>query len=113
MAELRRHDLVRTRRGPDGGYWLARPADQITLAEVIIAVDGSLSDVRGVQPEQVRYAEPGVALRDVWLAVRRALEQVLLTTTVADVANGSLPDGVIELLPPASRCAAKLGRPSA
>ena len=94
LLELRHAGLVRSQRGADGGYWLARPPEEITLAEVIRSVEGPIANVRGERPEQVEY--PGVAepLRDVWIAVRASLRGVLETTTVADLASGELPPSV-------------------
>ena len=61
MADLRNAGLVRSRRGVDGGYWLGRPAEEITIADVIRAVDGPLAAVRGVRPEGVAYGGVGRA----------------------------------------------------
>ncbi len=91
LADLRNSGLVASRRGADGGYWLARPAAQISLADVIRAVDGPLAAVRGQRSEQVEYAGSAESLRDVWVAVRASLRNVLERTTLADVAAGSLP----------------------
>jgi Rrf2 family protein len=91
LLELRHHGLVQSRRGVDGGYWLARPAAEITLAEVIRAVEGPLANVRGIRPERVEYEGPAVRLQEVWIAVRANLRSVLETATLADVASGELP----------------------
>jgi Rrf2 family protein len=85
---------VQSQRGADGGYWLARPPAEITLAEVIRAVEGPIANVRGERPEQVEYAGAAEALREVWIAVRGNLRAVLETTTLADLAAGQLPDEV-------------------
>ena len=94
LAELRRAGIVESRRGAAGGYLLARPPEEISLADVIRAVEGPIANVRGERPEQVEY--PGVAepLRDVWIAVRGNLRAVLETVTLADIAAGRLPDEV-------------------
>ena len=97
LLELRHHGLVRSQRGVEGGYWLARPADEITLAEVIRGVEGPLANVRGVRPEATDYAGAAGHLREVWIAVRANLRAVLETTTLADVARGELPDGLTAL----------------
>jgi Rrf2 family protein len=97
LADLRNAGLVGSRRGAEGGYWLARPADEITLADVIRAVDGPLANVRGVRSEQVTYDGSAERLRDVWVAVRAALRNVLERVTLADVASGELPESVAEL----------------
>src|SRR5947207_8689881 len=97
MTDLRQAGLVRSQRGAEGGYWLARPADEITLAQVIRAVEGPLANVRGRRSEEVEYGGSAVALREVWIAVRASLRNVLESVTVADVARGELPDAVAAL----------------
>ncbi len=97
LTELRRAELVATQRGAEGGYRLARPADEITLADVIRAVDGPLANVRGERPDTLVYTGAAEPLRDVWLAVRASLRAVLETVTLADLAAGRLPDEVAEL----------------
>jgi Rrf2 family protein len=94
MADLRNAGLVRSQRGADGGYWLARPADEIALAQVIRAVDGPLANVRGLRSEEVAYSGSAEPLRDVWVAVRASLRRVLEAVTLADVARGELPPEV-------------------
>jgi Rrf2 family protein len=98
LGDLRQAGLVRSQRGADGGYWLARPADEITLADVIRAVEGPLANVRGVRPDSVTYPGAAEPLRDVWIAVRASLRSVLEAVTVADVAGGDLPPVVRELV---------------
>jgi Rrf2 family protein len=88
---------VRSQRGVEGGYWLARAADEITVAEVVRAVEGPIANVRGVGPEQVEYAGSAERLRDVWIAVRANLRAVLEHVTIADVARGELPRSIEEL----------------
>ena len=97
LRDLREAGIVRSLRGADGGYWLARPADRITVAEVIRAVDGPLARVRGVRPEELEYAGAARALQEVWIAVRANLREVLDAVTLADVAGGTLPARVTEL----------------
>jgi Rrf2 family protein len=97
LGDLRQAGVVRSQRGAEGGYWLARPAREITLAEVIRAVEGPIANVRGMPPQEVEYAGPAEALRDVWIAVRASLRSVLEATTLADVAGGELPDAVRDL----------------
>ena len=91
LIELRHHGLVRSQRGPEGGYWLERPAAQVTIAEVIRAVEGQLANIHESAPEDLHYPGPAERLRDVWVAVRASLRAVLEETTVAEVASGSLP----------------------
>jgi Rrf2 family protein len=94
LADLRNGGLVASKRGADGGYWLARPADEITLADVIRAVDGPLANVRGLRSEQVSYQGSAERMRDVWVAVRASLRAVLEQVTLADLARGELPASV-------------------
>ena len=94
LLELRHDGLVSSQRGAEGGYWLARPPEEITLADVIRAVDGPLANVRGSRPESVEYRGPAVRLRDVWIAVRANLRAVLESVTLADLAAGNLPDEI-------------------
>jgi Rrf2 family protein len=91
LLELRHAGLVQSQRGAEGGYWLARPAAEITLAEVIRAVEGPLANVRGTRPEAVEYTGSAEALGRVWIAVRANLRAVLEAITLADVARGELP----------------------
>jgi Rrf2 family protein len=98
LGDLRQAGLVRSQRGAEGGYWLARPADEITLAEVIRAVEGPLANVRGVRPDSITYQGAAEPLRDVWIAVRASLRSVLETVTLADIAGGELPPFVRELV---------------
>lgn len=98
LADLRRAGLVRSQRGSDGGYWLARPAADVTVADVIRAVEGPLADVHGTPPESVAYSGAAGHLQDVWIATRAALRTVLEEVTVADVVSGTLPDEARRLL---------------
>jgi Rrf2 family protein len=97
LIEMRHHGLVRSQRGRDGGYWLAKGADEISIADVVRAVEGPLAHVRGEPPEEVHYEGAAEALEHVWIAVRASLRSVLEHTTVADVASGRLPRDVAEL----------------
>ncbi|MED7952549.1 RrF2 family transcriptional regulator [Streptomyces sp. BE303] len=94
LRELRQHRLVRSVRGPEGGYALARPAAEITLADVIRAVDGSLANVRDLSLTGLDYPGAAAQLPDVWRAVRVSLRQVLEHVTLEDLARGQLPEGV-------------------
>ena len=98
LGDLRHAGLVRSQRGAEGGYWLARPADEITLAEIIRAVEGPLANVRGVRPDAITYQGAAEPLKDVWIAVRASLRSVLEGVTLADVASGELPEVVRELV---------------
>jgi len=94
LSELRVAGVVRSQRGTDGGYRLAREPRRITIADIIRAVEGPLATVRGGKPEEAEY--PGVAsqLPRVWIAVRKNLRNVVEHVTVADVARASLPDSI-------------------
>ena len=97
LGELRVHGLVHSRRGSDGGYWLARSADDVTLAEIIRAVEGPLATVRGEAADEIEYRGGSKPLRDVWLALRANIRQVLETVTLAAVVAGELPQPVLGL----------------
>lgn len=94
LRELRLAHLVRSVRGPAGGYVLAQPADEITLASVIRAMDGPLANVRDLRLSDLEYPGAAAVLPDVWRAVRTSLRQVLETTTFAELAAGTLPEVV-------------------
>ncbi len=97
LLELKHAGLVRTQRGASGGYWLARPAAEINLAEIIRVVEGPLANVRGEWPEDVEYTGAARPLREVWIAVRANLRAVLETVTLADLARDEIPQDVHEL----------------
>ena len=97
LVDLKHAGLVRSQRGVEGGYWLARPPSEITLADVIRAAEGPIANVRGVPPNEVSYVGSAERLRDVWIAVRASLRSVLEEVTVADVARGDLPASIEEL----------------
>jgi Rrf2 family protein len=97
LSDLRNAGIVASRRGADGGYWLARRAEDVSLADVIRAVDGPLANVRGVRSEQIAYKGSAEPLREVWVAVRASLRSVLEQVSLADLARGDLPDNVREL----------------
>jgi Rrf2 family protein len=94
LLQLRRAGIVESQRGPEGGYWLARPADAISLADVIRAIDGPLANIRGQRPEDVGYHGAAAALQEVWIALRASERQILELVTIADVAAGKLPKRV-------------------
>jgi Rrf2 family protein len=98
LGDLRTARLVSSRRGALGGHVLARDPATISIADVIRAVEGPLADVRGTPPEDISYPGASAALRDVWLATRVALREVLEETTIADVARGELPAHVTAAL---------------
>ena len=85
---------MRSQRGSEGGYWLAQPAEDITLADVIRAVEGPLAAVRGEAPEDVEYPGPAKDLQDIWIAVRASVRAVVEHVTLADLASGNMPDEI-------------------
>ena len=94
LADLKRAGIVQSRRGSGGGHLLARPADEIAIADVIRAVEGPLANVRGISPDALEYPGASARLRDVWVAVRANLRSVLEQVTLADLARGELPASV-------------------
>lgn len=98
LSELRAAGVVASRRGADGGYWLAMDPAAVHLADIIRVVEGPLAAVRGVRPTDAEFEGSAVPLRDVWVATRAALRRVLDQVTVADVVAGALPAGVRDLL---------------
>src|SRR5438874_13570928 len=98
LTELKHARIVQSHRGADGGYGLARPSGEITLAEVIRAVEGPLANVHEARPEELEYPGPAGPLRDVWIAVRANLRAVLESVTLADLASGELPTTIERLL---------------
>ena len=92
LSDLRQSGLVRSQRGAEGGYWLARPAHEITVADIMRAVDGPLATVRGQRPEDVDYLGAAEPLQRVWIAVRHNLREVTENVTVADIGSGELPE---------------------
>lgn len=97
MLELKHAGIVKSLRGADGGYSLARPANDISIADVIRAVEGPLAHVRGERVETVEYSGAATKLRDVWVAVRASLREVLETTSLQDLVDDDLPERVVEL----------------
>ncbi len=98
LGELRRAGLLRSQRGPEGGYRLARPADAISIADVIRALDGELANVRGSRPENLEYTGAAEALQQVWIALRASERQILEGVTLAHVASNEMPDLVAGLV---------------
>ncbi len=94
LADMRHAGLITSRRGAEGGYWLARPAEEITVADIIRAVEGPLASVRGGRPEDVDYAGTAEPLQRVWISVRASLRRVVENVTLADLASGKLPKDV-------------------
>ncbi len=97
LGELRHAGVVRSHRGAEGGFRLARPAEEVTVADVIRAVEGPLASVRGGPPEDASYDGAATALPQVWIAVRANLRRVVERVTIADIAHSELPASVLEL----------------
>jgi Rrf2 family protein len=97
LGDLRQAGLVVSQRGPEGGYRLERDAGQISVAEIIRAVDGPLASVRGERPESMSYAGPAEHLAPVWLALRASVRAVLERVTLKDIVDGKIPPEVAEL----------------
>jgi Rrf2 family protein len=97
LNQLRRAGLVTSQRGSEGGYRLARPASEVSLADVMRAVEGPLAEVRGDRPEAAIYKGSAEHLQEVWVAVRASLRSVLENVTLADVVSGRLPPEVRSL----------------
>jgi Rrf2 family protein len=98
LLDLKRHELVKAKRGVRGGYWLARKPEDITVADVIRAVEGPLANIHDISPEATEYPGNAAHLRDVWVAVRANLRAVLEDISLADVQAGRLPPAVTRLL---------------
>lgn len=97
LTALRTDRLVRSQRGRDGGYELARPATEISIADVLRCIDGPLASVRDIGLGDLPYSGPTAALTDVWRALRASMRSVLEETSLADVATGGLPVHVADL----------------
>jgi Rrf2 family protein len=97
LNDLRRANLVVSRRGSEGGYLLSRPASEISLADVIRPLEGPLAEVRGLRPEAATYEGAAESLQTVWVAVRASLRGVLEKTTIADIVSGRLPKSIRSL----------------
>ena len=98
LTQLRRAGLVRSQRGPDGGFWLARPAAEISLADIIRAIDGPLLGVRGERPENIEYPGAAEPLQQVWIALRANERAILEEVTLGHIVAGELPSSVRVLI---------------
>jgi Rrf2 family protein len=97
LTDLRHAGIIRAQRGAEGGYWLARDPGDVTVGEVIRAVDGPLASVRGEAPEDVAYEGAAQNLRTVWVALRASMRSVVDEITLEDVVNDRLPSRVRRL----------------
>jgi Rrf2 family protein len=98
LGELRRGGLLRSQRGPDGGHRLARPTSEISIADVIRALDGELANVRGNRPEDLAYTGAAAPLQQVWIALRASERVILEGVTLAHVVSGEMPEQVAALV---------------
>ncbi|MBV9473298.1 MAG: Rrf2 family transcriptional regulator [Solirubrobacterales bacterium] len=97
LGELRHAGIVRSHRGAEGGFRLAKPPREVTVADIIRAVEGPLASVRGGPPEEAEYGGAASSLPRVWIAVRANLRKVVEHVTVADIASGRLPKAIDRL----------------
>ena len=97
LGELRHAGVVRSHRGAEGGFRLARPPEEVTVADVIRAVEGPLASVRGGPPEDAKYGGAAESLPLVWIAVRVNLRRVMEKVTIADIATSKLPSTIEKL----------------
>ena len=97
LGDMRQAGIVRSQRGAEGGYWLARPAKEISVADIIRAVEGPLANIQDQAPEQTKYPGNAERLSEVWIAVRASLRGVLENVTLADLVDGKLPARVDKL----------------
>jgi Rrf2 family protein len=98
LGELRHAGLVQSQRGAEGGYWLAKPAEEVTVAEIIRAVDGPLATVRGERPEDLEYLGAAGKLQDVWVGLRANIREILESVTLDEIVSGELPAPVTEIV---------------
>ena len=98
LGELRRGGLLRSQRGPDGGHRLARPTSEISIADVIRALDGELANIRGNRPEDLAYTGAAAPLQEVWIALRASERVILEGVTLAHVVSGQMPEQVAALV---------------
>jgi Rrf2 family protein len=98
LTQLRRAGLIRSQRGPEGGFWLARPAAEISLADIIRAIDGPLLGVRGERPENIEYPGAAEPLQQVWIALRANERAILEEVTLGHIVSSELPSSVRALI---------------
>ena len=98
LGDLRHAGLVRSQRGAEGGYWLAKSAADVSIADIIRAVEGPLADVHGTPPEKLKFGGAATSVKEVWVAARASLRSVLEVVTLADIVSGDLPPVVAELV---------------
>ena len=97
LLDLKHAGIVRARRGAKGGYWLAKPGDEVSIADVIRAVEGPIANVQSAPPESITYRGNAEHLQTVWIAMRANLRAVLESVTLNDLISGKLPKDVQDL----------------
>lgn len=97
LLDLKHAGIVRARRGAKGGYWLAKPGDEVSIADVIRAVEGPIANVQSAPPESITYRGNAEHLQTVWIALRANLRAVLESVTLNDLISGKLPKDVQDL----------------
>jgi Rrf2 family protein len=97
LADLRRAGIVRAQRGPEGGYTLARPPQEVTVGAILRAADGPLAGVRGLRPEETQYEGAAENLPRLWVAVRAAVREVVDEVSLAELVSGRMPAHVRKL----------------
>jgi len=97
LNQLKSAGVVRSQRGPEGGWWLLRAPEELSVADVIRAVEGPLASVRGERPEHLTYEGSAESLQEVWIALRANIRGVLEHVTLADIATGKLPPEIVAL----------------
>jgi Rrf2 family protein len=98
LQGLRNAQIVESRRGPEGGHLLARPAGEVSVADIIRAIDGPLGSVGSRPPEDIEFTGHAAPMRDVWVAARAGLRSVLEHVTLDDIVRNELPEAVDELI---------------
>ncbi|GGK84215.1 RrF2 family transcriptional regulator [Mangrovihabitans endophyticus] len=97
LADMRRAGVVRAQRGAEGGYTLSQPPGDVTIGQVLRAVDGPLAGVRGMRPEETHYSGPARNLPNLWVAVRSAVREVVDEVSLDEVISGKMPAHVRKL----------------
>jgi Rrf2 family protein len=100
LAELRHAGLVESQRGADGGYWLTKPTFEISVADVMRAVEGPLASVRSQRPEALEYEGVAEPLQKVWVALRASIRDVLESTSLEQLVSGDLPADLLTIVEP-------------
>ena len=94
LRQLRQAGIIESHRGPSGGFRLCRAPKEISVADVIRALDGPLAAVRSERPEDISYKGPASHLQEVWIAVRVSLREVLEEVNLSQIVSGGLPTKV-------------------